>query len=436
MSVAPVDTVFLDRDGTINVKAAEGDYVTTPDRLELLPGAADAIRRLNAAGLKVIVVTNQRGVALGRMSEADLARVHERLLRELRARGARVDAFYACTHDTGCCTCRKPDTGLFLRAQRDLAGLDFARALVIGDGRADMDAAARLGCRRILIDAAAPDGDAGDQLVARSLAEAVERLLGPERLTIYGVHFDATTQEGAISRVRDDLEHERGGWIMPVNLDCLRQLCSHPELRRLAEEADLVLPDGMPIVWAGRLGGALVPERVAGADLVPVLAAEAAEAGASLFLLGGSPGTAEAAAEVLVGRHPKLEIAGVYSPPFGFEDDPEELARIEEELRRTRPHVVLVALGFPKQELLIERLRGAFPSTWFVSVGASLDFVSGRTARAPLWMQRTGLEWLHRLTHEPRRLFKRYILLDLPFALRLAGHVLVARSKSPRIRPA
>jgi N-acetylglucosaminyldiphosphoundecaprenol N-acetyl-beta-D-mannosaminyltransferase len=247
---------------------------------------------------------------------------------------------------------------------------------------------------------------------------------------LFGVPFSALTHSETVAAVAAALPEGRGGWILPLNLECLRQLRRSRELRRFADAADLVLADGMPLVWAARLQGAPVPERVAGSDVTWSLAGAAARARASVYLLGGAPGTAELAAERLRRQFPGLVVAGVLSPPLGFERDPDQLAVIAAALTVARPSIVFVGLGFPKQEKLIEWLRPRFPDTWFMSVGGSLDFIAGRIDRAPRWMQAAGLEWLHRLTHEPRRLFKRYILLDLPFALRLYGHVAWTRSKS------
>ena len=162
-----LDAVFLDRDGTLNVKAPEGDYVTTPAELELLPGAAEAVRLLNERGVPAIVVTNQRGIALGRMTEDDLTAIHTRLAEELAAAGAHVDAIYHCPHEHDACDCRKPQTGMFRDAQRDLGGLDFAHTAVVGDSASDMEAARRIGARGVLLPTDEP-----------TLLSAVRRLLG------------------------------------------------------------------------------------------------------------------------------------------------------------------------------------------------------------------------------------------------------------------
>jgi D-glycero-D-manno-heptose 1,7-bisphosphate phosphatase len=138
-------TAFLDRDGTINAKAPEGEYVTSPAGFHYLPGAADAIRLLAGAGWRVVVVTNQRGIALGRMTAGAVDEINRRLL-ELP-----VAAVYVCPHEKGTCDCRKPATGLFLQAQRDFPEIEFARSVVIGDAPSDMAAGEALGCRTILV---------------------------------------------------------------------------------------------------------------------------------------------------------------------------------------------------------------------------------------------------------------------------------------------
>ena len=139
-------TAFLDRDGTINEKPEEGDYVTAPAGLRLLPGAADAVRALNDAGVFVVVVTNQRGIALGVMSHQDLAEVHQKLQEDLRSEaGAHVDAFFYCPHDRGTCDCRKPEPGLLLRAAERFPSIDLGHAVLVGDAASDVEAGRRAG---------------------------------------------------------------------------------------------------------------------------------------------------------------------------------------------------------------------------------------------------------------------------------------------------
>jgi D-glycero-D-manno-heptose 1,7-bisphosphate phosphatase len=149
---------FLDRDGTINVKAADGDYVTAPEEVRLLPGAADAVRRLNDVGALVVVVSNQRGISLGRMTENDLAAVHTRLSVLLdAAAGGHIDAFMHCPHDIGECTCRKPGTGMLAAAVDEFPDIDPTRSVLIGDSASDVEAGRRFGVRSLQLSVDAPD---------------------------------------------------------------------------------------------------------------------------------------------------------------------------------------------------------------------------------------------------------------------------------------
>ncbi|MBE2320422.1 HAD-IIIA family hydrolase [Solirubrobacter sp. CPCC 204708] len=169
--------VLLDRDGTINVKAPEGEYVTAPAGLRLIAGAAGAIRAFNRAGVPVAVVTNQRGIARGLMSEQDLEAVHARLEQLLEQEGAFVDAIFHCPHEKGTCACRKPGTELLERARRRFGLATLADAVMIGDADSDVLAGHAAGARTVLLRApAAPRPVEADE-VAVTLAEAAERLL-------------------------------------------------------------------------------------------------------------------------------------------------------------------------------------------------------------------------------------------------------------------
>jgi len=232
-----------------------------------------------------------------------------------------------------------------------------------------------------------------------------------------------------VDHVMRSLGEGRGGWMVTVNLDILRQVVKVEGIRELVGASDLKVADGMPLLWAARLQGTPLPERVCGSNLIHSLPAAAAAAGRSIFLLGGDPGTAEAAADALRTRHPELRIAGTHCPEFGFERDPERIADMERRIAEASPDIVFVALGFPKQERLVERIRAAAPKAWWIGVGISFSFASGQVKRAPRWVQSIGLEWVHRILQEPRRLFVRYVVHDIPFGLGLLGRAIARRGR-------
>ena len=167
-------TVFVDRDGVINQRR-EGDYVRTWTDFEFFPRAKEALALLTKAGHRTIVVTNQRGIARGLMTESDLAEIHHNMIAEAAAAGALVAAVYYCPHDIGKCSCRKPETGLFLQARRDFPDIDFSAAAVIGDSPSDVAAGVRLGCRTILV------GDDESRECAASLCRCGRQILDVSR---------------------------------------------------------------------------------------------------------------------------------------------------------------------------------------------------------------------------------------------------------------
>ncbi|HVS71058.1 MAG TPA: WecB/TagA/CpsF family glycosyltransferase [Phycisphaerae bacterium] len=258
----------------------------------------------------------------------------------------------------------------------------------------------------------------------------------PERVELLGMPIDAVTERQALELLTRRLSRGQGAWVITPNLDILRQYHAKPAIRSLFEgpdAADVFLADGMPVIWASRMarigrGRKGLPERVPGSGLVYSLAREAAQRGWRLYLLGGSPGAADAAGAKLRRRFPALQIAGTDCPPLGFEKDSGQMAAVEAKLVAAKPDIVYVALGFPKQEFLIQRLRPLLPRAAFLGVGISLSFIAGHVKRAPRWVQAIGLEWLHRLIQEPSRLARRYLLEDIPFAIcRLLPHALRRR---------
>ena len=240
-----------------------------------------------------------------------------------------------------------------------------------------------------------------------------------DRCNLMGLPIDRLTKEEAIDEILTACARGEGGWVMTPNVDILRQVTRDEGLRKVVRKATLRLADGAPLVWASRMQREALPERIPGASFIWWLSAAAARAGMPIFLLGAAPGVAVKAGQTLQAGIPGLLVAGTHCPPLGFEHSTEATAAIIDSIGAANPRIVFCALGCPKQERLMAYLAEIFPHVWFLASGGSLDFIAGVTTRAPEWMQKTGLEWLHRLTHEPRRLFKRYVVHDMPFALRL-----------------
>jgi N-acetylglucosaminyldiphosphoundecaprenol N-acetyl-beta-D-mannosaminyltransferase len=226
-------------------------------------------------------------------------------------------------------------------------------------------------------------------------------------IAILGVALDNVTTGEALERIERMVETGRPHYVITANVDFLVQARNDVELRSILLDAHLVLCDGAPLVWASRLLGNPLPERVAGADLTPLLIRLAEKKRFRLFFLGATPESIAQAVSNLKQQHPDLVIAGFYSPPFRslLDMDHDEIKR---RITEARPDILFVAFGCPKQEKWIAMHYRQLGVPVAIGGGATIDFLARRVARAPVWMQRSGLEWVFRLAQEPRRLFRRY----------------------------
>ncbi len=220
--------------------------------------------------------------------------------------------------------------------------------------------------------------------------------------------FDHVTLEDAARRV-DDLAAQRPmAIVVTPNADHVCQAERDGGYRQIVEDAALVTADGMPVVWASRLIRCPLPERVTGADLLPKVCEHAARSGRRVFIMGGMPGEAEIAARKLRNAHPGLMIVGTYCPPFGFEKSEEETAKAVNAVNKSGADILFLGVGAPKQERWLAANKKSLQCGVAIGVGASIAFTAGTIPRAPRWMQRSGVEWVYRLSKEPRRLAMRY----------------------------
>jgi len=260
------------------------------------------------------------------------------------------------------------------------------------------------------------------------------RVAPARHMRMMGAPMGVVTEADAVRAIVDAAEAGTGHWTITANLDHLRRYHRDPVQKGLIDEADLIVADGMPLIWASRLAGEPLPERVSGSSMVWSICEAASTRHQSVFLLGGDPGVAERAAQIFQDRYRGLEIAGTYCPPVGFESDQLEFERIRRQVFEASPRIVFVALGFPKQDLLIRALRESLPHASLLGVGISLSYATGDLSRPPAWICNLGLEWAYRLRQEPtRRLVRRYIVDGLPFALRLV--MSAARHRARRRSP-
>jgi exopolysaccharide biosynthesis WecB/TagA/CpsF family protein len=259
-----------------------------------------------------------------------------------------------------------------------------------------------------------------------------------DRIRVGGLDFDLLTEKQVVGQVADAIRRGSGGTIVTPNIDICRRTTLDPSTRGLVETASIVVPDGIPLLWAARLAGLPLVQRIAGSDLIFSLSEAAAANSWPIYVLGGlpgedgNPGAAELAAGRLAARYDGLKITGAYSPPFPFDAKAGNIDDIRAAVVRAQPKIVFVGLGFPKQERLIARLCGDLPGAWFVGCGAAIPIAAGQLNRAHPTIQRLGLEWLHRLVNEPRRLAKRYLVHDFPYAVWLLVTSALHRGDEPR----
>jgi N-acetylglucosaminyldiphosphoundecaprenol N-acetyl-beta-D-mannosaminyltransferase len=240
--------------------------------------------------------------------------------------------------------------------------------------------------------------------------------LPPERVNVLGVGVSAVNMQQALDTIGGWIEQRSKAYVVVCPVYTVMLCQRDPSLRAIVNQAGLVTPDGMPLVFLSRWMGHKHVQRVYGPDLMLAFSELASQGGYRQFYYGGAEGVPEKVAEVLARRFPGLQVAGTFSPPFRdlTAEEEEELAR---RISAARPDVVWVALGSPKQDYWMARFRELLDAPVLIGVGAAFDFLSGRVPQAPGWMRGAGLEWLFRLGTEPRRLWRRYLIYSPQFVL-------------------
>ena len=243
------------------------------------------------------------------------------------------------------------------------------------------------------------------------------------RYNVLGVGVAALRFEQACDLVVGVRGTLRRGYVCLGTAHGLTEARRDPALRRIYNEAWLTTPDGMPLVWLAHHSGHVEVERVYGPDLMLAVCDAGRARGMRHYLFGGAPGVAEQLGARLEARFPGVEIVGTFTPPYR-PLEPVEFKRFQEDVRLSRPDVIWVGLGTPKQERFMAAHWRELDAGVLIGVGAAFDFHSGRVPQAPRWMQRSGFEWLFRLATEPRRLGPRYVTTNPLFAARVAAQQL------------
>jgi len=242
------------------------------------------------------------------------------------------------------------------------------------------------------------------------------------RVNVLGVGVSVLNLDTAMDAIAGAVRDRRKGYVCVTGVHGVIEAQDDPAFRKILNDAFLCTPDGMPMVWMGKIRGHSEMRRVYGPDLMLDVCAWSEKNPCRHFFYGGAPGVAEALVEKLKAKFPKLEIAGTFTPPFRPLNTEEE-KQFAETIRAAKPDILWVGLSTPKQEKFMAEFLPKLDVTLMIGVGAAFDFHSGRVKQAPLWMQRSGLEWFYRLCQEPRRLAKRYFRNNPLFALKIAGQL-------------
>lgn len=240
-----------------------------------------------------------------------------------------------------------------------------------------------------------------------------------ERINVLGIGISVLDLPSALAEIAGAIRDRRKGYICVTGVHGVMEAQNDESFRAILNNAFLCTPDGMPMVWAGKIAGHTEMCRVYGPDLMLDICAWSQDNPCRHFFFGGAPGVAEQLSEKLKARFPKLEIAGSFTPPFR-PLNPAEENELREKVRVARPDIFWVGLSTPKQEKFMAEFLPKLDATLMIGVGAAFDFLSGRVKQAPRWMQRSGLEWVYRLCSEPRRLAGRYFKNNPRFVAKIA----------------
>src|SRR5208283_4638502 len=240
------------------------------------------------------------------------------------------------------------------------------------------------------------------------------------RVNVLGVGISVLNLRTALDAIAAAVRERCKGYVCVTGVHGVMEAQDDAAFKQILNRAFLCTPDGMPMVWAGKLAGHREMSRVYGPDLMLDVCAWSETSGCKHFFYGGADGVADLLAQRLKSRFPKLAVVGTFTPPFRALTAA-EIAKLQEQIAAARPDILWVGLSTPKQEKFMAEFLPKLDVTLMIGVGAAFDFHSGRVKQAPPWMQRSGLEWFYRLGQEPRRLAGRYLRNNPLFALRIAG---------------
>lgn len=233
------------------------------------------------------------------------------------------------------------------------------------------------------------------------------------RIKFMNTCIDNLTMSETLNEIDKLIQKKNCSYVVTPNVDHIVRLEKDAELQKVYKNASLILTDGKPLIWISKWYRTPIKEKISGSDLFPKVCELAANKNYTMYLLGAAEGVADTAARNLMKKYPGLNIVGTYSPPFGFEKNEQEINKIKVQIKDVHPDILIVGLGCPKQEKFMYYHCKELGVPISFGLGASIDFEAGNIKRAPKWMSEHGLEWLYRITQDPKRLVKRYLVDDM-----------------------
>ena len=234
-----------------------------------------------------------------------------------------------------------------------------------------------------------------------------------KKIKLLNTYVNNVSMQETTDAIEALIHADKKSYVVAVNVDVILKIEQDTLLKELTDKADMVLVDGKPLIWISKIHKKPIKAKISGSDLVPRLCEISAKKGYTMFILGGMDGIAEKAKKRLEKKLPGIKIVGTYAPPFGFEKDEQELAKINNMISEAHPELLITCFGCPKQEKFIYNNIDKYDAKVSVCAGATVDFLAGNVKRAPKWMSEHGLEWFYRFLQEPKRMFKRYFVDDV-----------------------
>lgn len=237
--------------------------------------------------------------------------------------------------------------------------------------------------------------------------------VGMEKVKLLNTYVNNLDMPETLDAIENLIKSESKAYVVAVNVDVIMKIEHDSQLKKITDNADMVLVDGKPLIWISKLYGHPIKTKISGSDLVPEICNLADKKGYTIFIIGGKEGIAKKAKQNIENQFQNINIVGTYAPKFGFEKDETELGKINKMISEVHPDLLITCFGCPKQEKFIYDNYNKYDAKVSICAGATVDFLAGNVNRAPAWMSNYGLEWFYRFMQEPKRLFKRYFVDDV-----------------------